>query len=558
MIAARLCRRAAAALLSVVVVAEAVADETFLAPTRDAELYLRAIDAERPAAPPPAGVTGITAPHHLVAADLMARAFWSASAGSYDRIILLAPDHFRAVDGPFGTIDAPFDTVFGPIAADGEAVAALLADTDLFEPLDAAEAARDHGLQALTPLIRRFWPEARLIPVLGSIWSGPGDWAAAAERLAPFLGPRTLVVQSTDFSHYLGRGVAALRDQESLGVIAAGRAEGVAALGQPGHLDSKAAMAVQMRLQGRLGARPTVIGNRNQVDYGGRPDSTTSYVVAVWSSDPALGAALDYADQEVVYFAGDTLLGRYLAPLLTDRAASQRIVEAVRGVTRGRPLVVNLEGPVLEDRPVAAPPGAHLMMADVALPLLDRLGVRAAGMANNHARDLGAVGLAETGRLLDAAGIAAMAEGRVHDIGPLRVLPLTLLRNDAPAPHDAAADAAVRTVCAAEAAPPLVIFVHWGREWTDEAGEAERALAARFADCGAAAVIGAHSHQASDEVEALAGGATQMVYSLGNFIFDQSGQKASGALAEVRVFGQSTVAVRLIPIPNFFDMLRGG
>ena len=43
-------------------------------------------------------------------------------------------------------------------------------------------------------------------------------------------------------------------------------------------------------------------------------------------------------------------------------------------------------------------------------------------------------------------------------------------------------------------------------------------------------------------------------YSLGNFLFDQSAARASGALVEMRIFEQGTVFMRNIPLPNFFDM----
>jgi len=43
-----------------------------------------------------------------------------------------------------------------------------------------------------------------------------------------------------------------------------------------------------------------------------------------------------------------------------------------------------------------------------------------------------------------------------------------------------------------------------------------------------------------------------MVYSLGNFLFDQKFEGVSGALLEVRVFRQGTFAARLVPVRNFF------
>ena len=58
-------------------------------------------------------------------------------------------------------------------------------------------------------------------------------------------------------------------------------------------------------------------------------------------------------------------------------------------------------------------------------------------------------------------------------------------------------------------------------------------------------------------VTALAGGDVAEFYSLGNFLFDQSAARSSGAMVELRVFEQGTIFMRAIPLPNFFDMGRG-
>jgi poly-gamma-glutamate synthesis protein (capsule biosynthesis protein) len=59
-------------------------------------------------APPGHHVTGITVPHHLLAADLIARGFRCAAGGNYERIILLSPDHFRRSRQPFATTSGTF------------------------------------------------------------------------------------------------------------------------------------------------------------------------------------------------------------------------------------------------------------------------------------------------------------------------------------------------------------------------------------------------------------------------------------------------------------------
>ena len=57
---------------------------------------------------------------------------------------------------------------------------------------------------------------------------------------------------------------------------------------------------------------------------------------------------------------------------------------------------------------------------------------------------------------------------------------------------------------------------------------------------------------------ALGGGDVAEFYSLGNFLFDQSATRSSGAMVEMRIFEQGTIFMRTIPLPNFFDMGRQG
>jgi len=526
--------------------------EALLAPTRDRGRYLRAIEVEHPAFEVPGGVTGITVPHHLLADDLMARAFWAASAGAYERIILISPDHFRAVRGRFATTDADFDTVFGPLASDRVAVAQLLARGELFESMSERLMAAEHGVQALLPFIKHFWPGARVVPVVASISTEPEDWQAAAEALTPMLDQKTLVVQSTDYSHYLPVGEAVRRDQETLSVIVAADPAHVAPLMQPAHLDSKAAQYIQMRLQERVGSQPVIIANRNQAEYGASPERTTSYVVSIWMQDPALGARLRYADHTRHYFAGDVLLGRYLTGVLGSERGVDAIARVVEPILGGAPLTVNLEGVVLDEVPVGATPDAHVMPLLLAGPALRRLGVTTAGLANNHSADFGPLGISETTRNLSELGIASLRHGDVADLGSFRLLALTALSGRTLLGAAAAGPDDFRVACGVNADPPLIAFVHWGAEYTSTAGDKERAVADVLADCGVSAVVGHHSHRASDRIEPVQGGALQMAFSLGNFVFDQSRADVSGALLELRVFRQKTVAARLIPIPNLF------
>ncbi|KIN69375.1 Encapsulation protein CapA [Sulfitobacter donghicola DSW-25 = KCTC 12864 = JCM 14565] len=542
--------------LALVSASDAQAENPYL-PTKDVSLYLDAIEKERPNRKIGSGATGILVPHHLVAADLIARGFWAASEADYDTVILMSPDHFRAVEGEFATTRASFETIFGQSQTNQDHVSTLMGQEDLFELLSAEELAMEHGFQAVVPFVKHFFPEAKIVPILASISAKPKNLQALADLVLPMMGPRTLFVQSTDFSHYLDRRSAVLKDQESISVIAARDADLVVGLEQPRHLDSKASLTVHMQVQKALGAHPLVIANRNQAEYGGSPDNTTSYVTAVWSKDPSFGYQREFPDQKRVYFAGDVLLGRYLQdPLTKQGTTATETVKSLLPKPPDAPFVINLEGVLLDEIPVGAPNGSHVMVDGIASPLLKGLSVVGASLANNHTADFGDFGLNETIGNLNANNIHAMQSGEVYDLGPLRIIPLTLLRNNEPAMSAQAISENVQKVCNSAAPPPLIVFIHWGAEWTNTASQKEHDLASRFADCGVSAVVGHHSHQASKHVKAINGGAAQMVYSLGNFIFDQTGPKATGAMLEVTVFNQSTIFSRLVPIPNFFERLQ--
>jgi poly-gamma-glutamate synthesis protein (capsule biosynthesis protein) len=527
------------------------ADNPFL-PARDPAPILAAIAAETPAFRPPPGVTGITVPHHLLAADLIARGFWAASAGQYRRVIVLSPDHFRALGRPFGTTMEPLDTVFGPMAVDRAAVGHLAA-SPLVETLPTI--ATEHGVMALAPFIRHFFPDAEVVPVLAAVGSAPEDWRGLVALLAPLLDAGTLVVQSTDYSHYRPLAEAILRDQETLATIMAGDPEGVLPLLQPAHLDSKAAQFVQMSLQRELGATPVILANANSVAYGTGPGATTSYVVTAFLRDPQAGAVFAYPDAPPVLFGGDTLFGRYLLPLLRDPAPWTTMRDAVLAATHGAKLIANLEGVLLDEPVTGVDFNAHVMVAADAAPLLAALNIRGMSLANNHANDLGPEGLAESARVLAGLDIAALRHGSLTDFGDFRVLALNFVGGrfvgDAIARPDD-----LDWVCGLDAAPPLVAFVHWGREYVTTGGDRERQIAEALARCGVSLIVGAHSHQAAARIEQLRGGATQSVFSLGNLIFDQSAPRASGTLLELRAFAQGTVAARLVPIPNLFDLAK--
>jgi poly-gamma-glutamate synthesis protein (capsule biosynthesis protein) len=120
----------------------------FLPQVHDLPIFMNALEKERPTKLYPT-VTGVTVPHHLLAADLIARGLWSASGNRYDRIVLMSPDHFRKTKKIIATTASGFDTVLGSVDAHAPSVQQLLSSQDFVEDSDLF--AHEHGILAILP-----------------------------------------------------------------------------------------------------------------------------------------------------------------------------------------------------------------------------------------------------------------------------------------------------------------------------------------------------------------------------------------------------------------------
>ena len=524
---------------------------------QDAGLFEAAIGKVADYQPSNVKLSGVTVPHHLLADRLVALGMKAASGFSYKRIVILSPDHFRRSVKPFATTARGFRTVLGRVGTDKDAVGRLLAASDLVE--ESCLFDRDHGVRALLPFVHHYFPQALVVPVAISIKSRRSDWDALGEALAPLLDDDTLVLESTDFSHYLPQHAARLRDQQTLNVIASGSLDQLTMLGQPGHLDSLGALYVQMRVQQAVyGAAPLVIANDNAQQYEAKTsESTTSYMVILFGrlgpehNDPSP------ANVAIYYLAGDTNFGRSMKRALLDAESADRVAEEVLRRTKGRPLVVNLEGVILPNVPQAIDDMTLAMPEDLTVAWLERLNVVGAGLANNHAMDLGPSGYAETTRALDSGGIRWFGQGDVLDLPGLDIVGLSDLDTNGSPQVDLVTEALLDRLIREDGERPVVAFVHWGREYAAEPSERERELADKMRLRSVTAIVGAHPHVASEGVVAHGGGDTAEIYSLGNFLFDQTaGRGSSGQLVELRVFKQGTVFVRTLELPNLFDLAK--
>ena len=140
-------------------------------------------------------------PHagYIYSGPVAARAYdeLAAARGIVKRVVLLGPTHYVAGRGLALPAADAFETPLGRIPVDAEAAAAL---DGLQQVVRSAPAhAQEHSLEVQLPFLQQMLGEFTLVPL--------AIGAATREEVAEVLerlwgGPETLVVISTDLSHY--------------------------------------------------------------------------------------------------------------------------------------------------------------------------------------------------------------------------------------------------------------------------------------------------------------------------------------------------------------------
>jgi AmmeMemoRadiSam system protein B len=149
-------------------------------------------------------------PHagYIYSGHIAATAFTSIAgvAHTYERVVLIGPAHRKYVDGLASPGAARMATPLGEVEVD---VASL---DRIAHRADAAAHAQEHCLEVMLPFVQMLARNAKVIPLLASE-AAPEVVGAALEAL--WGGHETLIVISSDLSHYLPYGEGRRLDEET-------------------------------------------------------------------------------------------------------------------------------------------------------------------------------------------------------------------------------------------------------------------------------------------------------------------------------------------------------
>lgn len=115
------------------------------------------------------------------------------------RVVLLATSHYAYFQGVV-LGGHPYRTPLGIYPIDTQAIAAL--QKLAFPKVDNKIAAtREHSDEVQIPFLQKVLPQARLVPIIVGELSGP-DLEATAKAIATVIDQQTIIIVSSDFTHY--------------------------------------------------------------------------------------------------------------------------------------------------------------------------------------------------------------------------------------------------------------------------------------------------------------------------------------------------------------------
>jgi len=157
------------------------------------------------------GLRALICPHagYRYSGPVAASAFAQLRGKSVERVLLMGPSHRVAFRGVALAEVDEFETPLGRMPlVDGTS---LLTNDGVFVRLDAAHEA-EHSLEVQLPFLQRLLNHFSLVPLV----FGEVDELAVAESLRPWCTPDSLLVASTDLSHYQPYDKAVQQDRTTI------------------------------------------------------------------------------------------------------------------------------------------------------------------------------------------------------------------------------------------------------------------------------------------------------------------------------------------------------
>ena len=196
----------------------------------------------------------------------------------YKKVILMGPDHrVGFADVAVSDVDA-YQTPLGEVPLDPDA-AKLRARSPLFHAVPVSDR-MEHSLEVVLPFLQYALPEFSMVPM---VMGRQTDLQKVTDQIAGLLNNDTLIVVSSDLSHFLPYPDAVKQDTETIRMIL--NLEDDRLLPRENAACGVIPLCCVIRLAGRYHWTPRLIHYSNSGDTAGTKDRVVGYTAIAFYGD---------------------------------------------------------------------------------------------------------------------------------------------------------------------------------------------------------------------------------------------------------------------------------
>jgi|SRR3990167_2822140 len=223
----------------------------------------------------------IVVPHHLLASEYIAQLIKMSSGQNIKTVVILGPNHENIGSDVVAAAKARWNTPFGLAETDEELVSNFAVDFKLKS--DYQVLVNEHSVGAIAPFVKYYLPEAKILPIVFSSNASINEAEKVSQWLIDNLPSESLIIVSTDFSHYLTKQQADQNDEITRQLILERDIEKITVLNND-YIDSPISLVTALIYAKENNLQTEIINNSNSFDFSViKPTETTSYfTIAFW------------------------------------------------------------------------------------------------------------------------------------------------------------------------------------------------------------------------------------------------------------------------------------
>lgn len=240
-------------------------------------------------------------PHagYIYSGQTAAHASLVLKRNQFDKVIVMAPDHRVGLTNAAVSDVVAYETPLGLIKLH-DAAAGLRRKSNLFQAVPESDRS-EHSLEVVLPFLQTYLKDFELIPIV----VGRGDIARITAEIDPLLDERTLLVVSSDLSHYLPYSQATERDQATIRMILNLEIDNL--LERENAACGKIPILMAMSMARRHGWQPLLLHYSNSGDTAGDHRRVVGYTAIAFYGGSAMQGNHD-SSRNLSQHQGQTLI----------------------------------------------------------------------------------------------------------------------------------------------------------------------------------------------------------------------------------------------------------